>query len=192
VDISLRVCETTAGSAQMDEMHHASLLDLLETALLVGDHDRIDAAIARAGAVVDFRGTMAWHHRQRYCVQRARFALMTGDAAAARELAASAIDDAQARRSGRYGDLAAVVAARADAALGDIIDGAALDATLARLDRCAGLEAWMVTAELAAATGVDQWWRDADRRAGALVAASGDHAETLRKWIGVTFTRLGR
>src|SRR5206468_831367 len=67
-----------------------------------------------------------------------------------------------------------------------------LDGVLNLLDRCGGLEAWRVTAELAAASRVDRWWRDAERRAGVLIANAGDHGETLRRYVGATFTGLGR
>jgi hypothetical protein len=45
---------------------------------------------------------------------------------------------------------------------------------------------------MAAATGGARWWRDADRRAGALVTAAGDDAESLRRHIAATFATLGR
>jgi hypothetical protein len=61
-----------------------------------------------------------------------------------------------------------------------------------RSTRCAGLEAWRKTAELAAAAGVDRWWRDAERRAGALVVHAGEHGEVLRRYVATTFAALGR
>jgi hypothetical protein len=125
-------------------------------------------------------------------VQQARFALLTGDLAGAQEKAQRAIADADRRGTARYGLFARVVSARAAAAAGEALDHEALDAALFALERCGGLEAWLVTAELAATTGVDRWWRDAERRAGALVSVAGDHAEPLRRWIGDRFVALGR
>jgi hypothetical protein len=173
-------------------MHHASLLDAIDGPLLRDDFDDAAQRLARAAPVESMLGTMAWHHRERYLVQQARFALATGDAASAFELATGAVEDATPRGSRRYAALGGVVAARASIAMGQVIDHDALDAVLRELDECAALEAWLVTAELAAATKVDRWWRDAERRAGALVAGAGDHAETLRGWIGVRFAALGR
>ena len=68
----------------------------------------------------------------------------------------AALDDAVARGTRRYELLARAVLGEVDA--------------LADLERVAGLEAWWVTAELAARRGDDRLWRDAERMAGMLVA----------------------
>jgi hypothetical protein len=193
-DFSAKVLEVTTddGTPSTNEMKHASMLDLLDGRLLVGDLDGAAAAIERAAPVETLHGTMAWHHRQRYWVQHARFALATGDLVTAREKAQHAVVDAEQRGSDRYQMFGRVIDARIAAASGEPVDHDALDAVLATLERCGGLEAWWATAELAAATGVDRWWRDAERRAGALVSVSGEHAEPLRQWIGARFAALGR
>jgi hypothetical protein len=193
-EFSNRVLEVTTadGTLSTKEQLHASMLDLLDGRLLVDDLDGAAAAIARATPVETLHGTMAWHHRQRYWVQCARFALATEDLDAADERATKAIADADDRGSPRYGLFARVITARVAAGRGEPLDHEAIDAALIGLDRCGRLEAWLVTAELAAATRVDRWWRDADRRAGALVAVAGDHAEPLRQWIGKRFEALGR
>ena len=109
---------------------------------------------------------------------QARFALATGDRDRAVELATTAADDAAARGTARYALLARAVRGEADA-----LDG---------LDRVAGLEAWWVTAELAARTGDDGLWRDADRLAGTLASRAGSHGEGLRSWVAARFSALGR
>lgn len=176
-DISHRVFES-ANSPPMMEMRCAAALDLLEGRLLAEDWAGAAAAIKRAGVVDGFKGSMAWHHQQRFGVQQARFAQATGDPASATELATSVAADAAARGSRRYELLARAV-------LGDV------DA-LVPLEHVAGLEAWRVTAEVAAQTGIDQLWRDADRRAGALVASAGTYSESLRSWVAIRFGALGR
>lgn len=176
-DINQRVFEST-DSPPMMEMHSAAALDLLEGRLLAGDLDGAAAAIDRARIIDRFNGTMAWHHRQRFGVQRARFAQATGDPERAVEVARAVVDDAVARGTRRYELLARAVLGDAD--------------VLTALERVAGMEVWRVTAELAARTGADQLWRDAERRAGALVAAAGPHAESLRAWIARRFSALGR
>ena len=193
-DLSATVLEVTTaeGTLATNEMRHASMLDLVDGRLLAGDIDGAAGAIARAAPVESMHGTMAWHHRQRYWVQQARFSMATGAFEAAAELARRAISDGEERGTDRYRLFGLVVAARAAAASGELVDHDRVDAALVALERCGGLEAWIVTAELAAATGVDRWWRDAERRAGALVAVSGDHAEILRRWIGDRFAALGR
>ena len=106
-------------------------------------------------------------------------------------MAAEVTRDAADRRTVRYGLLARVVRARAELECGQPTDYDEIDAALASLEGCAGLEAWRVTAELAATAGQDRWWRDAERRAGALVIRAGDHAETLRRHVAATFAALG-
>src|SRR6185503_4722766 len=110
--------------------------------------------------------------RQRFAVLQARRALAAGEPDRAAVLAGPVVHDAAERGTRRYGTLAALTVARARATAGEPVDHAAVDAALAALDTCAGLEAWRVTAEVAAAAGVDRWWRDAERRAGALIAAA--------------------
>lgn len=193
-DLTFRVLEVTTadGTVSTNEMRHAAMLDAIDGRLLADDLDGAAAAIERAAPVETLHGTMAWHHRQRYWVQQARFALATDDLVATREKAHQAIVDAEQRGSARYALFGRVVAARVAAISGEVLDHDALDAALLALESCGGLEAWLVTAELAAATGVDRWWRDAERRAGALVSVSGDHTEPLRRWIGSRFAALGR
>ncbi|MGI8663816.1 MAG: BTAD domain-containing putative transcriptional regulator [Acidimicrobiales bacterium] len=176
-DINHRVFETT-DSPSMMEMRCAAALDLLEGRLLADDLDGAAAAIDRARFIDAFSGTMAWHHRQRFGLQQARFAQATSDPERATELASAVIDDAVARGTRRYELLARAV-------VGDVD-------VLIPLERVAGMEVWRITAELAARTGVDQLWRDAERRAGALVAAAGPHAESLRAWVATRFSALGR
>ncbi|MEY2453014.1 MAG: hypothetical protein QOD92_2588 [Acidimicrobiaceae bacterium] len=192
--LSAKVLDLTSadGSTATNEQRHASMRDLLDGRLLAGDLAGAAAALERAAPVETLHGTMAWHHRQRYWVQCARFALATGDLDTAGERARQAVADADQRGSDRYGLFGRVVAARVTVDLRQPLDNDALDAVLTGLERCGALEAWWVTAELAAATGVDRWWRDAERRAGALVAVAGEHAEPLRQWIGSRFAALGR
>ena len=192
VEISEAVIDRTAGVAALGEMHHAALLDAVEAHLLRRQDGAVDDAIARAAAVDQFRGSMDWHHREHYGVARARHELRTGDAAAAREHARQASDDAAARGARRYAALGRTVAAIADASLGEALDHDAVDATLRALDECAALEAWLLTAELAAVARQDRWWRDAERRAGELIAASGPYAESLRRLVSEQFSALGR
>lgn len=176
-DVNHRVFESTDSSPMM-EMHCAAALDLVEGRLLAEDLDGAAAAIDRARIVDGFKGSMGWHHRQRFGVQQARFAQATSDPARAAELATAVVEDARARGALRYELLARAVVGDVDA--------------LVPLERVAGMEAWRVTAEIAARTGVDELWRDAERRAGALVVAAGADAESLRTWVAKQFRSLGR
>ncbi len=189
-EISARVFASTGTTSQTMEMHCAAALDLAEGRLLAADLDGAATALELAASVVEpFRGTMAWHHRQRLMVQRARLALASGDTDRAAELARGALADASARGSGRYHALAAAVLACAAPA--EVVPDE-LDGVLASLERRAGMEAWRITAEVAAATGVERWRRDAERRAGALVAAAGPWAESVRARVARVLSTRGR
>jgi hypothetical protein len=135
---------------------------------------------------------MAWHHHQRFLTLSARHALAAEDPDRAISLASRVVADCGERRTSRYSLLARTTMARARLAAGRPIDHDELDGVLDELERSAGLEAWRVTAELAAVAGVDRWWRDAERRAGALVARAGQHHEALRRYVAETFASLGR
>jgi DNA-binding SARP family transcriptional activator len=189
---SARVLELTGAdvSVATNEMRHAAMLDVIEARLMVDDLEGAAAAIEGAAPVEGLHGTMAWHHRQRFWTQQARFALMVGDIDRARDLAERVVADAERRGSRRYLAFGTIVAARVAVASGAPLDHDQLNGVLTELEQCGGLEAWLVTAELAAATGVDRWWRDAERRAGSLVAVAGEHAEPLRQWIGERFAAL--
>jgi hypothetical protein len=193
-ELSRGVLELTTadGTVSTNEMRHASMLDLIDGRMLSDDLSGATVAMEHAAPVETLHGTMAWHHRQRYWVQQARLFLAQGDLAAARAAASRAVDDAQRRGSRRYELFATIVRARIAAADGEVIDHEAVDAALTGLETCGALEAWLVTAELAAATDVDRWWRDAERRAGGLVAGAREHGEGLRRFVGDRFAALGR
>jgi hypothetical protein len=192
-EISTQACEVASVSgSSTSEMYCASMLDLIDGRLLVGDFDGAIDAVTRAHQVESFQGTMAWHHRQRYGLQRARVALLAGDPEDARQRAAAVSTDASTRGSRRYRVLANAYLALATATLGEKVDFDEIDVELAGLDECAALEAWSVTAELAAATRQDRWWRDAERRAGALITNAGEDGESLQRWVRMRFSALGR
>jgi hypothetical protein len=173
-------------------MHYAASLDRVEGRLLVGDLDGAAAGLAEIGGIAGWSGGHAWHHQQRFGVLSARFALDRGEPDRAAETAAAVIADCDGRGTSRYRTLAVLAAARARLAAGEAVDHDALDGELGRLETLAGLEAWRATAELAAAAGVDRWWRDAERRAGSLIAHAGHHGEGLRRFVGSTVAALGR
>jgi DNA-binding SARP family transcriptional activator len=187
------------AGTRMTEPSVAALLDRFESRLLARDVDGAAEAEIAAAGVHTSTGTMFWRLRIRYDIQRARLALARDDPSAALGLVSAAHDAAVAQQSPRYVGMAAAVAARAHVGLGDTaaVDQDELAKTIALLDGCGALEAWWVTAEVAAAldrAGIDadRWWRDADRRAGALVGQAGAHSESLRRHVAMTFAALGR
>ncbi|MGE0296116.1 ATP-binding protein [Pseudonocardia sp.] len=186
------VAVALAPGPTRDEPRGAGGLDLVDGRLGAGDLDGAAAELDRLGWIADWQGSMAWRQRHRFVLLTARLALAGGDAVAAEEAAAGVLTDATGRGAARYRALAAVVVARARAAQGAPVDRDAVAAALAALDRVAGLEAWWVTAEAAAALGEPRWWALADRRAAALVAVAGPDAESLQRAVAARFAALGR
>jgi len=170
--------EATYGAEAMLEAHYVALLDLADGRLLVGDHAGA-AGYEQALAPVDsWQGTMAWYQRHRLGVLRARLALLDGDADLACELASGVADDAGGRGARRHELVARAVLGLAGGTpperLEEVVDG---------LGPCAGLDGWKVVADLAAHFGSDRWRAEADRRAAALVARSGDGADDARRLV---------
>ncbi len=176
----------------MSETYFAARLDLIENHILGGDTAGAAAAIEATTEVLGWDGGHAWHHRQRFLTLRAAWELAGGRHEAAVATADAVIADGVERGTARYPLLARVVGARARLACGEPVDRGALEGVLVELEGCAGLEVWRVTAELAAATGDERWWRDAERRAAALVVGAGDDGEHLRRFVAATFAALGR
>jgi hypothetical protein len=189
-DRALALSMTTARPT-MSEMYYAARLDHIEGRLLAGDVDGAAERLAEIAEIDEWNGGQAWHHQQRFHIQLATVALANGELAEAAEAASGVIADCEARRTRRYRLFATITVARARLAGGEVIDHEALDRALTELEEVGGLEAWRVTAELAAASGLDRWWRDAERRAGALIANAGEHGETLRRHVATTFATLG-
>jgi DNA-binding SARP family transcriptional activator len=184
--------EALASSGRFQEPRVQALLDLTALAVDAGDADEASRWLGQVEMAADDEGTMVWHQRQRSWLLGARLAMAHGDPEAAGRLAERLVVDALARGALRHQLLGRAVALQAAATLGQPVDPEDVDATLAGLDAVAGLEVWRVTAELAAATGRDDLWAAASRRAESLAAASGPAADEVRAWLDTELTRLGR
>jgi hypothetical protein len=132
---------------------------------------------------------MAWHQRHRQRLLEARVALLEGDHGAAAPLATWVRDDA-ARRGARRAEVQAEVVQHLAAAAAGPVDDLAIDTTVATLDDLARLEAWRLTARLAAATGRADLWATAERYAEQLAGACGTDADRVRAWTQGELTRL--
>lgn len=190
-ELTERALELAAPPA-FREMRSSAELDRIEEFLAAGDFAGAGSALVAYQPILEWNGGHAWHHHQRYRTLLARHLVGVGDPAGALETATQVTSDAAERGTLRYGLLARVVVARAALACGRPIERDDIDAALVSLEGCAGLEVWRVTAEMAAAADDDRWWRDAERRAGAIVVRAGDHAETLRRHVAASFAALGR
>jgi DNA-binding SARP family transcriptional activator/tetratricopeptide (TPR) repeat protein len=173
------------------EVHYAAHLDLIEGRLLVDDHIGARALVDRMAAIERWEGSMAWRHRDRYRLQRARLAIAEGDAIAGERLARDVQHGATARGSRRYAVFAGLAAEQAAVAAGadrtERIDriGALLD----QLPGIAEPERWWLTARAAAATRHQPWWAAAEEHVDALAAAAGGDGDRLRPFADELFRR---
>ncbi|MBV6509416.1 MAG: hypothetical protein JJLCMIEE_02507 [Acidimicrobiales bacterium] len=125
-----------------------------------------------------------WFHNRWRCEQRAgllssRLHLSAGENEAALAAAVELEAAATARGDRRYSTLGALVAARARARLGEPLDLDAVAARVDALDEVAGMEAWWMTADVAADTGVETWMSLAGERVAALAREAGERAQAF-------------
>ncbi|HUP75105.1 MAG TPA: BTAD domain-containing putative transcriptional regulator [Acidimicrobiales bacterium] len=154
-----------------EPVSHAHL-DLAELALRRGQVEPAQRHVDLTDERIADHHTMAWHQRQRVLLMRSRCAYASGDFDTAMRDAARLESDAEARGSRRYLVLARLQRATAAAAAGQSLDHDAVDAAVDDLGRVAGIDAWLITAELASKTQVARWWTAAERFAAAFEGAA--------------------
>jgi tetratricopeptide (TPR) repeat protein len=187
-EANARSLERSTAVGMPEPMAHAHL-DLASGALLSGDLDRATSEVGAALGIGD-RHAMAWRHRLRARLYRAEIALASGEGDAAGGLAGELLAEARELGIARYQSLAGLLLARARLAGGDTVDLAGVDRILAGLGRVAGLEAWRLTAAVAAAAGVERWWALADTRVAELAAHAGPRASSFQRVAGATLERM--
>ena len=199
LDVAMQLSERAldaAGAASFDEPAAHARLDQVESLLAGGRAAEAGSALGAAVDLFSSTSTMAWHQQQRIMLLSARLALASGEHARAAELAAQLAEDAAARTSERYGVLARHVAMLAAAGSGDLVPPDDVVSLLADLDRLAGLDAWRLTAQLAAGTGIAGLWSEAEARAASLCAQAADVAHldpvAVERWVASTTENLRR
>jgi DNA-binding SARP family transcriptional activator len=174
------------------EIRAQSMLDLADSLLAPGrkaDLDGAGTALDAATAALEMRWFHnRWRAEQRRGVIAARLDLLRGQPEAASAIALGTAAAASDRADARYAVLARLVAARAAARLGELVDVAAVEADLTQLPHVAGLEAWWLAADVADDTGIGLAAVIARRSAAQLILHAGDHAPTLRREVAA---RLG-
>ena len=123
---------------------------------------------------------------------RAGQALARGDAEDVLTLADDLRRDAAGFGTRRYEDFAYLLGVRAALSLGRTVDLSVIEPTLRRLPGFAGLEAWWLTAEIAAATHSTPLWAIAESHAQQLAENAGDLADAFRRFALAHFSALGR
>ncbi len=173
--------ERAAGVEQAEAQAHG-LLDLAAGCLLRGDLAGAAGHLDRAAPLQAVEHALRWRHVLRTALLRGRLALADGRYDDASANAVAVLDDASERGVRRYQVLARLLAAEAALRHGDGVDLDTVANDLGALDDLAGLEAWRLTADLAAAAGVDAWHGWAGERLARLAAAAGPYADGLRRY----------
>jgi hypothetical protein len=207
-ELNAAAAQNVDPAAAAEPQVHAHL-DLVETALLLGEVDRAARLLSTVELQPLDSGTMVWHQRERHGLLTARIALAAGDRAGAATAAAEVCASAAGRGSTRHELVARLLGACAVAGGNVLLAGgtvrpgggteptvrpgggteptvtnhdagpAAVADLLTRLDRTSGLEAWRWTALAAQYLGVDRWWGLAERQVDVLAGRAGQHAVTL-------------
>ncbi|MGQ0833177.1 MAG: BTAD domain-containing putative transcriptional regulator [Microthrixaceae bacterium] len=178
------------STAPFEEPRVHAALDLVASRLDAGDAESAAERLARAELPPPGAGTMVWHQEDRHRLLSARLALLDGDASGAAEGARSLAIEADERGARRASAQARALELAASARSGREVGVQDVATVLDELDRIGGLEAWRATAELARATGWDQLWPEAERRARTLVGRCGDQAPSAEVWLTGELDRL--
>ena len=152
------------------EARYAGLLDLAECDLAAGNLEEAAAAVDAARGVLDWTGSMAWRHRNRYRLLADRVASMGSHRAEAAEDARAVAAGAAERGDRRYQHRGFLIAAAIDARAGRPVDPDALDSLVTGFVPLCGPDGWRDLAELAAATRSTEVWRHAEKQAAVIVS----------------------
>ena len=179
-DLTARAVEVAA----MPEISAQARLDEAARRLTEGDLAGAADSLARAEAIwsqTDFYNQ--WRCQVRATLIHGRLHLAAGQAVEALDLAQHAHRDSLARGERRYTLLSALLAARARHRLGGAtapdLDLDQVDHDLRVLGQVAGLEAWWMTAELAAEMDQPRWWRLAEQRVTDLGSQAGERSDSF-------------
>ncbi|TML15462.1 MAG: hypothetical protein E6G39_06970 [Actinobacteria bacterium] len=178
-----------------EPVSHAHL-DLAELALRRGDLVSANYHIELTDERLADNHTMAWHQRHRVLLLRSRSASAAGDLDTAAACAERLELDAERRGAGRYLVLARLQGATVAATVGQRLDHEVVDAAVQDLARVAGIDAWLIAADLASQSGVERWWASAEASAVAFERAAARDPRTdvvvLHEHIARELQRRGR
>lgn len=170
------LARSTAERAQLLEINAQSHLDLADSLLMAGRvADAVEVFEATAPLLEDPALSNRWRCQQRSGILAARLHFVAGDAREALTRAGEVADAASGRGDVRYGTIARLMLARAQARLGQAIDEEQVHADLDRLAEVAAIEAWWLAADVAADTGLDHGMTVARSTAALLREHAGEH-----------------
>ena len=175
-----RTVAVTGELGLLEPLAHG-YLDLACGALLAGDLDRASSLVARARETTNVEHAMRWRHQIRARLLDGRIALKAGDTGAAVDAGEDVLAEADRLGLGRYRVTGQLLVAQAAAIAGDTVDHDALGVLLEQLVDVAGLEAWWLTADVAAATRHPPFRALAERRVAELASRAGQLSEDLER-----------
>lgn len=161
------------GHVDFPETVIASHLDLASSALLRADAGSAEAALLGASQNFTDGLTFGWRLQLRLRLERARLALLVGNAHEAAAGASEVADVAERLGVARYATVARLVVARSRRRAGEPFDLDSVAYDIGLLDADVGIDAWWITAEVARDFGVPAWRERALSRVASLARAAG-------------------
>lgn len=131
---------------------------------------------------------LRWHSNLDAQLLRARLSLAKQDHSDAQRRASELAAEASNLGARQHATLARLTLAQARARAGHPADPPSVEADLAALSEVDGLEAWRLTAELAADYRTDQWRRLAEERLAQLLDSAGAYRSQLDKYSAAFFS----
>jgi DNA-binding SARP family transcriptional activator/tetratricopeptide (TPR) repeat protein len=150
-----RAVEDAPGPT-FQEAQFAALLDLAECALVTGDDEAAETALARCAGIGEWTGSMQWRHHDRYRLLDARLRAAAGggsDLADAADAARTLAGEAARRGDRRYAARAGLFACAFEARGGRAPSSEDLAVAVAAFVPLAGPDGWRDLAYAATATG---------------------------------------
>ncbi|MEA3214363.1 MAG: hypothetical protein QOJ19_519, partial [Acidimicrobiia bacterium] len=145
-----------APGPTFQEAHYAAILDLTECQLAAHGVEAAAAVLEGCADIMDWRGSMAWRHRNRYRLLVDRLSSMSGDHSTAASDACAVADAAAGRGDRRYHARAMLVAAAAEARAGHRPEIETVGRLIDGYVPLAGPDGWRDLAEAAFALGSEE------------------------------------
>ena len=189
-ELNVRALTESRGPTGTPEAEAHALLDLADGRLQLDQLDAAETLLNEAAPLQDLNHVNRWRHELRYWLLRGRLAHARNQPKEALLLARRVHRAAAEMGVLRYADLAQVLEILAGAAVGEPIDPSVVADVLRRLPEHSGLEAWWLTAEVAAATNDDALRELAEVQAAQLARHAGDYAANFEHYAETRLNRM--
>lgn len=177
--------------ADYRELEVYAVLDLCEIDMLDGNHAGAHTWLEVAATLTGDDFAYRWRHLLRLDLLRARLAVYGDEPDNGEQLAAGVLQRARQHHAQRYVLLAQLLEMEARARSGAPVDATALLTLCEQLPSLAGPEAWRLTADVGAVTGLPACRGLAERQAAHLADALPETMATaLRRYAGTRLERI--